>query len=470
MISRNKHLPYIASYHGPWLSLPIDLLQSLFVINCDSGSKNKETSSLETLCRDEPSSPPIDPIIFKNLVSIRKLVDEASELVIKSAGTVDKDARGMSALRQHRLRELAVQKLAKAYRVDEVATSVLTMQSASALDDVAKQVLKKSPQNHDAMYVHFFHEKIPSRMLAASTTTQDLDIMIEANPDNAEYHRTRAMIRCFREEFDKSLKDFKTAIALTKKGIAEKQQLWDAAADAAIVEAGRGKRVKHTFSPMVQATITAAANACRNDPPAAAATCKRLLNLSDEPDCGSEAQVYFLRAACYHQYAISLIDKVISKVNQHTPTISSTLSPAQDVWHAPVSTYAKELEGLTAQITNLVKRSTRDYQHFLSFFPTISKLDDLAETSLDAFLTAVPSTSLVASQGDDKKKEKSHDSTYHPLLVEAWYAIGINHLLVGDWATASTWHERITRLQESVEGYPVFLPARSMAQGTFNRG
>lgn len=46
----------------------------------------------------------------------------------------------ISGLRQHRFRELAVQKLARAYRIDEVATSVLTMQGASALDDVASKV------------------------------------------------------------------------------------------------------------------------------------------------------------------------------------------------------------------------------------------------------------------------------------------------------------------------------------------
>lgn len=48
----------------------------------------------------------------------------------------------MSAMRVHRLRALAVQKLAAAYKADEIAASVMVMQGASALDDIAERVLK----------------------------------------------------------------------------------------------------------------------------------------------------------------------------------------------------------------------------------------------------------------------------------------------------------------------------------------
>jgi hypothetical protein len=63
----------------------------------------------------------------------------------------------------HRLRALAVQKLAAAYCADEVAASVMVMQGGSVFDDIAQRVLRHDPQNPDAQYVHFFHEKIPSR-------------------------------------------------------------------------------------------------------------------------------------------------------------------------------------------------------------------------------------------------------------------------------------------------------------------
>jgi hypothetical protein len=48
----------------------------------------------------------------------------------------------MSAMRVHRLRALAVQRLAAAYKADEIAASVMVMQGASALDDIAERVLK----------------------------------------------------------------------------------------------------------------------------------------------------------------------------------------------------------------------------------------------------------------------------------------------------------------------------------------
>ena len=148
-ISRNKHWKYISSYHGPWLQLPLELLESLYVI------KN-----------DTPLS--MDPIIFGNLISIRRLVDEAADLSVRAAAGISTTGGGptrssMSHTRQHRMRELAVNKLALAYRIDEIATAVVTMQSASAIDEVASRVLKKNSTNLEALYVNFFHEKIPSR-------------------------------------------------------------------------------------------------------------------------------------------------------------------------------------------------------------------------------------------------------------------------------------------------------------------
>ncbi len=92
----------------------------------------------------------------------------------------------ISAMRIHRLRALAVQKLAAAYRTDEIASSVMVMQGGSIFEDIAERVLKigasfflsicnyltqrlgKDPSDADAKYVHFFHEKIPSRFVFLS--------------------------------------------------------------------------------------------------------------------------------------------------------------------------------------------------------------------------------------------------------------------------------------------------------------
>lgn len=120
--------------------------------------------------------PPIDPGVFRSVTTIRRLIDEASELSVRAASGLSAVALGsmrnapsmgnsswaiaqslginplgdtgngrntpMSATRVHRLRALAVQKLAAAYRMDEIASSVMVMQGGSVFDDIAERVLR----------------------------------------------------------------------------------------------------------------------------------------------------------------------------------------------------------------------------------------------------------------------------------------------------------------------------------------
>ncbi|KAK7695221.1 hypothetical protein QCA50_002411 [Cerrena zonata] len=59
-ISRNKHWRYISSYHGPWLQLPLELLESLLILNLDPNTLTaSETRAPQThsLLKDTPYSP-----------------------------------------------------------------------------------------------------------------------------------------------------------------------------------------------------------------------------------------------------------------------------------------------------------------------------------------------------------------------------------------------------------------------------
>jgi hypothetical protein len=240
-ISRNKHWRYISSYHvrtlfqpmyarsqnssfcqGPWLQLPVELLDSLLNLNLDPATLTVSESRLPQLPpasssiyaskqRDRgfyglgdfspPDSPrntfatlplppplppsmpgkamppPIDPGVFRSVRSIRQLIDEAAELSVRASSGLSAAELGtmrsgsslhgspwataqslglnplgvsnaggrnvaMSAMRIHRLRALAVQKLAQAYKTDEIASSVMVMQGGSVFDDVAERVLK----------------------------------------------------------------------------------------------------------------------------------------------------------------------------------------------------------------------------------------------------------------------------------------------------------------------------------------
>ena len=237
-ISRNKHWRYISSYHvrifcratytsstfcqGPWLQLPVELLDSLLSLNLDPAiltvaetrlpllpptsssicaSKQRDrcfhglgdfsppdsprsTFSTSPLPTPFPPSkpgkatpPPIDPGVFRSVRSIRQLIDEAAELSVRASSGLSAIELGtmrggsglhgspwataqslglnplgisngggrnvaMSTMRIHRLRALAVQKLAQAYKADEIASSVMVMQGGSVFDDVAERVLK----------------------------------------------------------------------------------------------------------------------------------------------------------------------------------------------------------------------------------------------------------------------------------------------------------------------------------------
>jgi hypothetical protein len=74
----------------------------------------------------------------------------AQTLGINPLGPMGGNGRNvaMSAMRVHRLRALAVQKLAQAYKQDEIASSVMVMQGGSVFDDIAERVLKHGQCSH----------------------------------------------------------------------------------------------------------------------------------------------------------------------------------------------------------------------------------------------------------------------------------------------------------------------------------
>jgi hypothetical protein len=170
-ISRMKHWRQISAFHasstrpvgvvlrltseqGPWLQLPIELLESLMVINTDPATLRQDrywhldhaadaaglplrlsqrassdstrvvlsASPAFTSAGDAPAPPPIDPGIFRSLVAIRRLVDDASELSVRAASGLSTAAlRGPSPLRfmaysAHRGLPQATRRLGGTYR------------------------------------------------------------------------------------------------------------------------------------------------------------------------------------------------------------------------------------------------------------------------------------------------------------------------------------------------------------------
>ncbi|KAJ7274321.1 hypothetical protein B0H12DRAFT_1088128 [Mycena haematopus] len=657
-ISRNKHWRYISSYHGPWLQLPLELLESLLTLNLDpatlaapeprspshppsvstSSSFPSKRNGIQPTFPDlsppdsprapslsasltfstpsgnspppfpvpepgKPTPPPIDPGVFRNVTSIRRLIDEAAELSVRASsglsaaelnmmrssspslnspysnynspwaglnpggGGAGGGGRNvaMSAMRIHRLRALAVQKLAAAYSADEIASSVMVMQGGSVFDDLAERVLKGDPNDADARYVHFFHEKIPSRQLAESTTTQVLDELIQNQPQKLEYYRTRGIVHCFRDEYSLATKDFthalKEARAVRKAKVVHHHNYSSPAQNGKHTTGGGkgGKKRKGSKSKRYE-DISENAGEEGGDASADEDAGGFVPHPSVLPDAPTplEPQVLFLRGAAYLQHAVHLVESTVLKLEGvHKYSAYSTTGSDGNGTHAngananngelrlsyldggiyggvevgnpdgplgrTTSKKARayreafaiaengeaivgngEREKLREQITGLIKKSMRDHERFLAHFDSLDagpafapgggdEAWNLAQKVEYAFLltesirpgsqTPAPphphastpnggpltkyDESTAAAAVAQVPPPPTSFTTYHPLLVEAHFSILLCQLMLGDFTNLLTTFVRTAAIVDGLEGYPVFLPPRSMAQAEF---
>ncbi|RPD64737.1 hypothetical protein L227DRAFT_571200 [Lentinus tigrinus ALCF2SS1-6] len=584
-ISRNKHWRYISSYHGPWLQLPLELLESLLLLNLDPATLSAVDAKLPPLPSptsypssnhfgqkqrdrgfaslgdysppDSPRNafaalpppppfpapipgkatpPPIDPGVFRSVTHIRRLIDEAAELSVRASSGLSAAALGsmrggagmngsawataqslglnplgdgggrnvaMSAMRVHRLRALAVQKLAAAYKTDEIASSVMVMQGGSVFDDIAERVLKVDPTDVDARYVHFFHEKIPSRQLAESTSTHVLDELIAGNPHRLEFYRTRGIVHCFRDEYALAAKDFTYAIkearALRKarsahlnSNLGDKQRGKGSKKKKGKAGGGKtnGQAPPNGTSASSEGTDGVSVDGPDGEP--------ILLHPSVLPDAPEpiEPQCLFLRAAAYLQHAVFLIEEAIFKLEgiRKVPSvdgaemrlcyvengryggveIGNPEGPLGRRDGTKLQAYREVLADATfrEQIVTLVKKSMRDHRQFLSHFDTLEgppgNADvDVAQRTEYAFLLSESLRPGSQSTPPPVPDATPMFTTYHPLLVESHFSILICHLMLGDFRGLLPAFSRTAALVDGLEGYPVFLPPRSMAQAEF---
>ncbi|EGN93766.1 hypothetical protein SERLA73DRAFT_172052 [Serpula lacrymans var. lacrymans S7.3] len=605
-ISRNKHWRYISSYHGPWLQLPLELLESLLVLNLDPATLSVPETRLPALPPPPPSSthhshsyshtiqnsrmrdrdrgfhsladhtppdsprstftplpatytstvsapapfplpspgkatpPPIDPGVFRSVTAIRRLIDEAAELSVRATSGLSAAALGsmraggggggawaaaqalgldgsgqnaggrnvaMSAMRVHRLRALAVQKLALAYKADEIASSVMVMQGGSVFDDIAERVLKHDPGDLDARYVHFFHEKIPSRQLAESTTTQLLDELIAAQPQRLELYRTRGIVHCFRDEYTQATKDF--TYALKESRAARKARLAHRNVTSSSESRGKSHKKKkgHNKSngQAPPSGTSASAEATTIEGPDGEPLLLHPSVLPDAPD-PIEPQLLFLRGSAFLQHAVFLIESTILQLEGigKTPAaldgaelrlcyvengryggveIGNPDGPLGRSDGAKARAYRHVLaeETFREQIYALVRKSMRDHERFLAHFDTLEGPPpaangdgppaDLAQRVEMAFLlteSVRPGThSAAAGLASVDSVVPAMFTTYHPLLVESHFSILICQLMLMNLPTLLPNFARTAALVDGLEGYPVFLPPRSMAQAEF---
>ncbi|KAF6806983.1 hypothetical protein CSOJ01_08487 [Colletotrichum sojae] len=488
IICRNKHWRYISSYHGPWLQMPIEILETIANINYNA-----------------PRPRPIDPAVFFDLLKIRRLVDEATHLAVRAAtGTASptlSNVHGglnghMSSLgfgvggghgtklskeRIFRMREQASQKLSRAFRLDEIACSVATMQGASTLEEIGSLVLQRNRDDPDAKYVHFFHEKIPSRQLAECTSLRPLEEIIAAWPTEGEPLRTMATVKIFKEDYEGAAHDLTRALQLFRHHPPAHQPP----------------------SPSQELQL---ATGARRSPDV-------ILTEEQQPS-SLETQLLFQRASVYLTIACQHVvdglpghpaNGAPAQANGADRDSGSGEGAAPDQPPEPTAA-EKEAAHRRLEKRKLVKtyakKALRDYMAYLSKFeytpdlplklareltdkvnlaaqgsrnprvpdsgaaPTynIYALSDLFAAVPPADIPPYPSQEVAHYTG--AVQSSNYESiTYHPLLTDALHSLLLCHCLVQTSTKELLRHAyMVARLARLADGYPIFQASRSPAR------
>ena len=429
----------------------------------------------------------------------------------------------LSPERKYRMREMAVSKLAMAYRLDEVAASVATMQSASALDTVAMLVLQRNPANIDAKYVKFFHEKIPSRMMAEYTPLTPLNEIVANEPGHAQAAvlRTRALTRIFKDDHVGAINDLTESLAICRLEAVKQRASRDQLVSIATAREEAEKRRMWTRDWIHENRVAD----------------------EDQPR-GMEMQLLFQRGNQYLTLACQYVRIALEQFKasqyaegraQEDAVESSEAGTPDCKTSVDAEAYKRALEA-RENIRKHAKRALRDYTTFLSHLDyahapandvaEATKTDSRAESTangvdnqqesrstalvrrerqrdaspqsahwtttvvpivydIPTLLTPAPPTTLppfppIATTSTaltirssnpattillDDQHQHQETLTYHPLLPETLHSLLLAHaLLQTPPTTLFRIANNVARLARLADGYPFFLSARSPAR------
>jgi len=331
------------------------------------------------------------------------------------------------------------------------------------------------------------------RSLASSTPTTTLDELIFAYPHQLEYHRTRGIVRSFREEFSLAIKDFTHAI---KEIRIRRRNNKNHGTDQ------RASKMKKRKGPSSgQSHINGQA------PSDGTAVPEGMMERSDgdlpslHPSMQSdapepfEAQLFFFRGAAHLQQAIHIIEASVIEIEGikkpadfDSPDlrlccltngryggveIGNPDGPLGSRHSAKLKVYRQVLAEATFrdQVHGLLKRSIRDYEKFLSHFDGGETAVPLPDGSIADQVEFAFTMSESMRPGHHNNPNRSDVSvvlaTYHPLLIESHFSVLICYLMLGNFDQLLHQFVRTAALVDSVEGYPVFLSPRSIGQAEF---
>ena len=349
------------------------------------------------------------------------------------------------------------------------------------------------------------------RQLAESTTTGVLDELIKAYPQRLELYRTRGIVRTFRDEYSAAVKDFTHALKETR-ALRKARSFHRNGSHGPQSNKGKGDKRRRDDKKKSngQAPPNGTSNADGGDTSEAETppVHPSVLPTAPEP---LEPQLLFLRAAAYLQNAIFLVEERILKLEGISKRISGEGAAELRLCYIQHGHYGgveignpagplgksdgpklQAYRGVLAddafreQIGGLLKKSIRDHERFLAHFDALETPrppgssdnhdnvanadgDDIVEQAAYAFLLSEalrpgsPGTPPSAPPPDTAVLF----TTYHPLLVESHFSMLLCLLMLGDFPALLRAFVRTATVVDGLEGYPVFLPPRSMAQVEF---
>ncbi len=312
-----------------------------------------------------------------------------------------------------------------------------------------------------------------------------------------EYYRTRGIVHGFREEFTQAAKDFtyalKEARAQRRARIVHHHALSESRSSKSKKRRGTGSGHSHT-NGQAPYDGTAVPEGTSEGPDREIPLHPSTLPDAPEP---IETQLLFLRGASYLQHAVHLIESAIIKLEGvQKPTsidgadlrlcclengryggveIGNPDGPLGGRTGIKLKAYRDLLAAkpFRDQICSLLKKSIRDHEKFLSHFD-IGDANALPEGDIAtqveyAFLL---SESIRPGSHNNQPPPNLRDvppalTTYHPLLVESHFSVLICHLLLADFTNLLPQFAKTAILIDGIEGYPIFLPPRSMGQAEF---
>ena len=370
-----------------------------------------------------------------------------------------------------------------------------------------------------------------SRQLAECTTTRVLDELIEAFPQRLELFRTRGIVRTFRDEYGAAVKDFthalKEARALRKARSFHRNGSRSTSSSKGKGDK-RKKEGKKKLNGQAPPNGTSEVEGYGDGSEAEALPIHPSV-LPDAPE-PIEPQLLFLRGAAYLQNAIYLIEEKILNLEGIRKRISAEGAAELRLCYIQNGHYGgveignpdgplgrtdgpklKAYRGVLAdsafreQIGTLLKKSIRDQERFLAHFDALetpapptgssdgdddddndnggtnntynnnninstSTSNDVVERAAYAFLLA--EALRPGAHGTPPPPAPAPDApvlftTYHPLLVESHFSVLLATLMLGDFTALLRAFLRAATVIDGLEGYPVFLPPRSMAQAEF---